>query len=170
MDRCEWGFCTASLSGKGCVMLISWLRHLYAALRGGTPGFSAAESRVLSFVLDSLTEPDRSTLTAQIGAVALVQRQHPGRLVVAYYRNPKTVPPLPYPGYEYCLAKVKYMSRGQVRTTSLVLHDGRFMTFERSVPELEGDIESLVAVEMHPGTQPSVAADIDHVEHTSNAG
>lgn len=62
------------------------------------------------------------------------------------------------------------MSRGRVRTTSLVLHDGRFMTFERSVPELEGDIESLVAVEMHPGTQPSVAEDIDRVEHARDAG
>ena len=151
-------------------MLNGWLRHLYAALQGGTPGFSAAESRVLSFVLDGLAEPDRSTLTAQIGAVALVQRQHPGRLVVAYYRRPETVPPLPYPGYEYCLAKVKYMSRDRARTTSLVLHDGRFMTFERNVPELESDIESLVAVEMHPGTRSSVAEEIDRAEHASNAG
>jgi hypothetical protein len=151
-------------------VLNGWLRHLYAALRGGTPGFSAAESRVLSFVLEGMAEPDRSTLTAQIGAVALVQRQHPGRLVVAYYRRPNTVPTLPYAGYEYCLAKVKYMSRGRARTTSLVLHDGRFMTFERNVPELERDIESLVAVEMHPGIQPTVADEIDHAEHASTAG
>jgi len=151
-------------------VLKGWLRHLYAMLRGGTPGFSAAESRVLSFVLDGLAEPDRSTLTAQIAAVALVQRQHPGGLVVAYYRRPDIVPALPYPGYEYCFAKVKYISRGRARTTSLVLHDGRFMTFERNVPELESDIESLVAVEMHPGIQPSVAEEIDHAEHASTAG
>lgn len=154
---------------QGGVVLNGWLRHLYAALRGGTPGFNAAESKVLSFVLGGLAEPDRSILRAQISAVALVQRQHPGRLVVVYYRRPNTVPALPYPEYEHCLAKVKYVSRGRARTTSLVLHDGRFMSFERNVPELESDIESLVAVEMHPEIQPSVAEEIDHAEHASTA-
>jgi hypothetical protein len=149
-------------------VLNSWFRHLYARARGGTAGFNEAEMSILSFVLARLSEPDRTTLAAQIQAVDLVQRQQPGRLVVAYYRRRERVAVLPYSEYEYCLAKVKYLNRGKARTTSLVLHDGRFMSFERNVPESEEAIESLLSVEFHPGASPSVAKEIDRVEHAND--
>jgi hypothetical protein len=153
----------------GGSVLAEWLRHLYARFRGGTASFNGAEKRILTAVLEQMPEPDRSTLEAQIRVVALVQRQHPGRLVVAYYRHPDRVPPLPYPGYEYCLAKVKFKTGAKARTTALVLHNGRFMSFERNVPRFEDEIESLVGVQMHPGQFRAVADQIDQSEHAGNA-
>ena len=135
------------------------------ALHGGTQSFNDAEIKILSFVLESLPENDKEILAAQIRAVSLVQRQHPGRMVVAYYRKSKNVVQLPYLGYEHCLAKVTYKSSGKAKTTALVLHDGRFMTFERNVPKTISDIESLVRVDLHPDGFSGVAEEIDAEEH-----
>jgi hypothetical protein len=141
------------------------LERLSGFLFGGTRGFNAAEARVLSFLSEALPAQERQTLARQLGAVRKVQRQNPGRLVVAYYRKGDDVPRLPYPGYAYCLAHVTYMSRGHPRTTSLVLHDGRFMSFERNVPQQLSDIEAPCSVVLHPKGFESVAAEIDAEEH-----
>lgn len=146
-------------------MLNNFFDFLYVALRGGTRRFNDAEKQLLSFVLESLPENDKQVLSAQISAVSLVQRQHPGRLVVAFYRKPKNVVQLPYLGYEHCLAKVTYKSSGKSKTTALVLHDGRFMSFERNVPETMCDIESLVKVALHPSGYSNVAEEINAEEH-----
>ena len=146
-------------------MLRNFGRSLRAWLRGGTAGFNEAESRLLQSLLDALPQPDKSILSAQLAAVTLVQRQHPGRLVVAYYPMPERVPVLPYPGYEYCLANLRYRSKGKVRKTSIMLHDGRFMSFERKVPRSPEEIEALVEVELHPGRSGHIASDIDREEH-----
>lgn len=133
--------------------------------RGGSRDFNEAEKRLLEFLMDALPASDREVLSRQLCSIRLVQRQHPGRLVVAYYKNQQDVPPLPYPGYEYCLAKVSYQSRGRTKATSLVLHNGRFMSFERNVPETLSDIESLGKVILHPEGYRGVASEIDNEEH-----
>jgi hypothetical protein len=138
---------------------------ILAFLRGGTRGFNDAERKLLSFVLNVLPERDKSVLSTQLSSVSLVQRQHPGRLVVAYYRKPNRVPQLPYPGYEYCLANVSYKSGGKTKTTTLTLHDGRLMTFERDVPQATSEIESLVKVTLHPSGHKSVIEELDAEEH-----
>lgn len=134
-------------------------------LFGGTRGFNEAEGRLLSFLVDALPAQDRDILSRQLMAVRKVQRQHPGRLVVAYYKKGDDVPQLPYLGYEHCLANVTYKSGGRTKTTSLVLHNGRFMTFERNVPQRISDIEALGAVVLHPSGFKSVAPEIDAQEH-----
>lgn len=134
-------------------------------LLGGTRGFNEAEKRLLSFLADALPAQDRDILSRQLMAVRKVQRQHPGRLVVAYYKKGGDVPQLPYPGYEHCLANITYKSAGRTKTTSLVLHDGRFMTFERNVPRSLSDIEALGAVVLHPRGFKSVTPEIDAQEH-----
>jgi len=126
--------------------------------------FNEAEELLLSFLIDALPAKDRDILSHQLMAVRKVQRQHPGWLVVAYYKKGGDVPQLPYLGCERCLANVTYKSGGRTKTTSLVLHDGRFMTFERNVPQSLSDIEALVAVSLHPGDFKSVAAEIDAQE------
>ena len=134
-------------------------------LFGGTRGFNDAEARLLSFLMDSLPARDRDILACQLMSVRKVQRQNPGRLVAVYYRNSDEVPQLPYLGYEYCLANITYKSCGRSRTTSIVLHDGRLMTFERHVPTTLSDIETLSSVALHPGGFTTVAPDIDAEEH-----
>lgn len=141
------------------------LTRIAEFLFGGTRSFNDAEARLLSFLVDALPTRDREILLCQINSVGKVQRQHPGRLVAAYYKPGREVPRLPYPGDEYCLANVTYKSGARTRTTSLVLHDGRFMSFERSVPRSLSEISSLVAVVLHPGGFKTVARDIDGEEH-----
>lgn len=146
-------------------MLKHLLDSVRAALRGGTRSFNPAETQMLSHVLMALPEVERSTLRRQMDAVSLVQRQHPGHLVVAFYPPAIDVATLPYPGYEYCLAKVTYRSRGRKRITAVVLHNGRLMSLERNVPIVEADIEPPVAVILHPRQRSSVATQIDAEEH-----
>lgn len=134
-------------------------------LFGGTRGFNEAETRLLSLLMDALPAQERDILARQLRSVRKVQRQNPGRLVAAYYKRGDEIPRLPYPGYEYCLANITYLSGGRARTTSLVLHDGRFMTFERNVPQRLSDIETLGSVVLHPKGFKSVAPEIDAQEH-----
>ena len=147
-------------------MLRELLHSIRASIRGGTPSFTRAEEQLLSHVLAALPEDERSALRAQIDAVSLVQRQHVGRLVVAFYPKSKDVARLPYPGYDHCLAKVTYRFKGKKKTTAVVLHDGRLMSLEGNVPIAEGDIEPPVAVTLHPGKRSGVAIDIDAEEHS----
>jgi hypothetical protein len=149
----------------GDLMLKYLLDSVRAALRGGTRSFSPAEEQVLSHVLMALPEGERSTLRSQIGAISLVQRQHPGRLVVAFYPQGIDVATLPYPGYEHCLAKVTYRSHGKKRITAVVLHNGRLMSLELHVPIVEADIEPPVVVTLHPRQGSTVATEIDAEEH-----
>lgn len=145
---------------------ISMFKEILAFFRGGTSSFNDAEKKLLSFVLEALPENDRAVLSTQINSVSLVQRQHPRRLVVAYYKKPETVVQLPYSEYEYCLANITYKARGKAKTTAIVLHNGRLMTFERNVPQVSSDIESLVKVVLHPTNHKSVADEINAEEHT----
>jgi hypothetical protein len=146
-------------------MLRALLASIRAALRGGTRGFNPAETQLLSLVLEALPEDERRILRAQIDAISHVQRQHPGRLVVAFYAKSSQVEPLPYPGYEYCLARVTYRTSGTKRTTAVVLHDGRLMSLERNVPTAEEEIGLPVHVTLHPGRPSPMAAEIDREEH-----
>ena len=132
---------------------------------GGTRGFNEAETRLISSLIDALPAQDREVLARQLTLIHKVQRSNPGRLVAAYYKRGVDVPQLPYLGYEYCLANVTYRSEGRARTTSLVLHNGRFMTFERNVPKTASEIESVDAVVLHPRGFKSVAPEIDGQEH-----
>lgn len=141
------------------------LAHLSEFFFGGTCGFNDAEARIIAFVADSLPVEEGLVLRHQVKAVRKVQRQSPGRLVVAFYKERDSVPPLPYPGYEHCLANVTYTSRGRSKTTSLVLHQGRFMSFERNVPQTMGDIEAIQSVTLHPKGFESIAQEIDAEEH-----
>ena len=136
--------------------------------RGGSRNFNDAEKRLLSALADALPEHEQAILFRELASVRLVQRQHPGRLVVAYYKNQQGVPQLPYRGIEYCIAKINYRSSGHTKTTYLVLHHGRFMSFERDVPRTITDIESLGNVVLHPPTYKGVAQEIDAKEHSQN--
>ncbi|GHT87054.1 hypothetical protein AGMMS49960_02390 [Betaproteobacteria bacterium] len=142
-----------------------WLAKISEFIFGGTRGFNEAENRLLSFLMDSLPAQEREILSRQLLSVRLVQRQNPGKIVVAYYKSGSEVPQLPYPGDEYCLANVTYKSGGRTKTTSLVLHNGRFMTFERNVPQSLSEIEALSSVVLHPKGFKSVAQEIDAQEH-----
>jgi hypothetical protein len=146
-------------------MLRELLHSIRAAIRGGTPAFNRAEKQLLSHVLGALPEGERHALSAQIDAVSLVQRQHAGRLVVAFYPKSADVVRLPHSGYEHCLANVTYRHKGKRKTTAVVLHDGRLMSLERNVPIAEGDIEPPVAVTLHPRGRSGVASEIDAEEH-----
>jgi len=150
-------------------MLRKILDLIRCAIHRGTCGFSDAERELLSYVLDSLSENDKKILSAQISAVSLVQRQHPGRLVVAYYRNPTEVQKLPYSGHEHHLANVTYRSKGQTKTAAVVLHEGRLMSLEHNVPTAAGDIDSLVRIQLHPKGYAGVAKEIDAEEHAESA-
>jgi hypothetical protein len=141
------------------------LTRLLDFFRAGSRDFNEAEKRLLSALGDALPAHEKEILLRQLVSVRLVQRQHPGRLVVAYYKNQEAVPQLPYPGIEYCLAKINYRSRGRNTATFLVLHYGRFMSFERNVPQTLADIESLGHAVLHPATYKGVAQEIDAEEH-----
>ncbi|MCC6074346.1 hypothetical protein ACFPTX_13720 [Pseudomonas sp. GCM10022188] len=144
------------------------LKKVIAFLRGGSSEFNDPEM-LLQATLDSLPKVEAEILAKQIEAVSIVQRQHPGRLVVAYYPKIINVPQLPYLGYEYCISKVTHKSAGKIKTTNLVLHEGRFMTFEGNVPLKEDKIESIVKVVPHPSDYNQVAEKIDTEEHGTNA-
>lgn len=141
------------------------LSRLLEFLLGGTPGLNAAEGHLLCFLLEALPPGDRGILSRQLQAIRKVQRQHPGRLVAVYYTRGHAVPKLPYPGDEYCLAAISYRSGRRTRTSSLLLHDGRFSTLERNVPTNLGQIDALVSVVLHPRGFESVAEEIDREEH-----
>lgn len=141
------------------------IKKVVAFLRGGTAGFNKPELVLLNAVIDVLPKPDADILKDQIQLVSLVQRHNPGRLAAAYYPKRARIPELPYLGYEYCLANVSYKLNGSTRTTNLVLHDGRFMTFERNVPLKNDRIDSIVKVDLHPGGYKPVAQEIDSEEH-----
>ena len=137
---------------------------------GGTRGFNEAEERLLSFLMDALPARDRRILVRQIQLVRKVQRQIPGRLVAAYYKSGVDVPRLPYPGDGHCLANITYVSDERPRTTSIVLHNGCLMTFERNVPRHLSEVEALVGLVLHPDGFESVAGDIDFQEHGEASG
>lgn len=141
------------------------LAKLSEFLFGGTRGFNDAEARILALVADSLPVDEGVVLRRQVKAVRKVQRQNPSRLVVAFYKERDSIPALPYAGYEHCLANVTYTSRGRSKTTSLVLHHGRFMSFERNVPQTMGDIEAIQSVKLHPKGFEGIAQEIDAEEH-----
>lgn len=134
-------------------------------LLGSTSGLNEAEERLLSFVLDALPAGDREILLLQLRSIRKVQRQHPGRPVGAYYGKGSDTPRLPYPGNAYCLANVSHKSGDRARTTSIVLHDGRFMTFERHVPQRLSEIDALESVALHPRGFKSVNRSINTQEH-----
>lgn len=138
-------------------------------LRGGTIGFNKPELLLLDSVIDALPKAESDILGKQVKLVSIVQRHNPGRLVAAYYPKRSYVPLLPYPGYEYCLAKVSYRLNGATRTTNVVLHDGKFMTFERNVPRKNDRIDAIVKVSLHPSGYKPVAQEIDAEEHGGNA-
>lgn len=150
-------------------MLEKTLRKVIAFLRGGTSTLNEPEMLLLQSTLKELPDQDARVFSKQIASLSLVQRQHPGRLVAVYYPKGKHVPQLPYGGYEYCLAKVSYRVNGETRTTNLVLHDGRFMTFERNVPLKSDNIKSITEVALHPDNYEPVAEEIDAEEHGENA-
>lgn len=145
------------------------IERLLAFLRGGTVGFNKPELLILDSVLDVLPKAESDILSKQVGAVSLVQRHNPGKLVAAYYPKRLRVPSLPYSGYEYCLAKVSYRSNGTTKTTNVVLHDGKLMTFERNVPQGNDHIDAIVEVYLHPNGYKPVAQEIDAEEHGGNA-
>lgn len=150
-------------------MLKAILKNAFAFLRGGLSKFNDPEILLLESTLNVLPKEEAEILQKQIEAVSVVQRQHPGRLVVAFYPKRKNVPQLPYLEDEYCISKVTYKANSKNKTTNLVLYKGRFMTFERNVP-LKGDkIESIVKVILHPHDYKPVAAEIDAEEHGENA-
>jgi len=142
---------------------------LFAFFRGGTRTFNEAEMKIISCVLDVLPETEKLILSNQVASVSLVQRQNQNRMVVAFYPKSKGAPALPYPGYEHCLAKVTYKSKGKKVTTALVLHDGRLMSLERNVPAALKDIESVVGVALHPKGFSTVTTEIDASEHGDHA-
>jgi hypothetical protein len=135
------------------------------AVTGRTKGFNAGEARLLQYLIEALPTGEKEILRSQLDAVSVVRRDQPGRMVIAYYRNPQRVPSLPYPGYEHCLAEVSYTSKGKPRKTALVLHDGRFMSFERNVSTSSEDVGGLVSVVLHPKGFSSVTREIDPEEH-----
>ncbi|WP_185232613.1 hypothetical protein [Teredinibacter franksiae] len=150
-------------------MLTNSLKKIGALLRGGLSEFNEPEKRLLEVTMNALPKEEAAIFAKQIEAVSLIQHQHPGRLVSAYYSKGINVPQLPFFGYEYCVSKVIYRVNGKNRTASLVLHEGRFMTFEGSVP-LKGDkVESIVKVVLHPAGYKPVAEEIDAGEHDKNA-
>jgi len=146
------------------------LTRLLDFIRGGSRDLNEAEKRLLSALADALPDDEKEILSRQLTSIRLVQRQHPGRLVVVYYKNQQEVPQLPYRGTEYCIAKINYRSSGQTKATYLVLHHGRFMSFERSVPRTIAEIESVGKVVLHPPTYKGVAQEIDAEEHSQNIG
>ncbi len=154
---------------RGVNVLEKTLKKVIAFMRGGTSTFNESEMLLLESTLKEFPDQDAQVFLKQIASVSLVQRQHPGRLVAVYYPKNKHVPQLPYGGYEYCLAKVSYRVNGKMKTTNLVLHDGRFMTFERNVPLKSDNIESIAKVLLHPGGYEPVAEEIDGEEHGENA-
>lgn len=144
------------------------LKNMIAFLRGGSSEFNEPEMMLLQATIDSMPKEEAEILAKQIEEVSLIQRPNPGRLVVAYYPKRSNAPQLPYFGYEYCISKVTYKSSGKIKTTNLVLHEGRFMTFERNVPLKKDKIESIIKVVLHPGGYKPVAEEIDAEEHGAN--
>jgi len=145
------------------------VKRVLAFLRGGTIGFNKPELLLLGSVIDALPKAESDILGKQVRSVSLVQRNNPGKLVAAYYPKRSCVPLLPYPGYEYCLAKVGYKFNGTTRTTNVVLHDGKFMTFERNVPRKNDRIDAIAKVSLHPSGYKPVDEEIDAEEHGGNA-
>jgi len=143
---------------------------IYEFFFGGTPGFNDAEARLLASLGDAMPAQDRDVLLQQIRLVRKVQRQHQQRLVAVYYRKNVDIPKLPYPGNEYCLANITYRYEGRPKRTSVVLHDGCLMTFERNVPRRLSEIGEPISVALHPKRFKSVAPEIDAEEHGEPVG
>jgi len=145
------------------------IERLVAFLRGGTVGFNKPELLILNSVIEALPSAEVDILGKQVRSVFLVQRPNKSTLVSAYYPKKLRVPPLPYTGYEYCLAKVSYRSKGTTKRTNVVLHDGKLMTLERNVPQGNDLIDAIKEVTLHPSGVKSVAQEIDADEHGDNA-
>lgn len=148
---------------------LAMIERVLAFLRGGTIGFNKLELILLNSVIDALPKAESDILSKQVQSVSLVQRHNPGRLVAAYYPKGSYVPLLSYSGYEYCLAKVSYRCNGTIRTTNVVLHDGKFMTLERNVPRKNDRIDAIVKVSLHSSDYKPVTQEIDAEEHGGNA-
>jgi len=140
-----------------------------AAFYGGSRSFNAGENAILDAVEAELPESEREIFSKQRGAVNLVQRQHPGKLVMAYYRKASSVPEMPYMSDEFCLAEVWHKRDKQPRKTNVVLHNGILQSLERSVPEDESDIREIVSVCLYPNSYQSLAEELDAEEHDKNA-
>ena len=142
---------------------------LNTLIYGGTSGFNIGENIILDAVYDELPESEKRIFKLQRESVKLVQRQHPGKLIMAYYGSNNNVNPLPYLGYEHCLAAVKYEFGNQKKTTNVVLHEGVLQSIERNVPKDSTDIEKIISVKLHPKKYKDIATELDAEEHGGNA-
>jgi hypothetical protein len=136
---------------------------------GGSTKFNSGEIAILTAVYNALPDNEKEIFEEQRNSVKLVQRQHPGRLVMAYYRKSANVSELPYSGYEYCLAEVKYKNSNRTKNTNVVLHDGLLQSLERAVPKDDTEIDKIINVTLHPKKYKSIADEIDAEEHSENA-
>ncbi|MBW0149547.1 hypothetical protein [Marinobacter arenosus] len=140
-----------------------------AAIHGGSRSFNSGENAILDAVEAELPESEREIFSKQRSAVNLVQRQRPGKLVVAYYGKASSVPEMPYQSYEYCLAEVWHNQGKQPRKTNVVLHNGLLQSLERSVPRSESEVREIVSVLLHPQSYQSLPEELDSEEHGNNA-
>ena len=118
---------------------------------------------------NALPENEKVIFANQRNAVRLVQRQNPGRLIMAYYRKGAKIEKLPYAGYEHCLADVRYKNENGIKKTCVVLHEGVLQSLERNVPKSLDEVAIIVSVQLHPKGYKSVADEIDAEEHGNSA-
>ena len=138
-------------------------------ISGGSSSFNSGENTILSSVYDALPENEKEIFKEQRESIKLVQRQHPGRLVMAYYRKSANTTVLPYSGYEHCLAEVKYKNNNRTKKTKVVLHEGLLQSLEGAVPKDKIEVNEIVNVTLHPKKYKSEAEVIDAEEHGNNA-
>lgn len=140
------------------------LKHVWAFLRGGTACLNPAELKLIDALIEALPHDEAKILKAQIAKIDLVQRPQAGRMTIAFYRKNLDVALFKQDGYEYCLAKLRYLSGGKKRVTSIVLHDGKFMSIERNIPLKVKDVTKVIEVILHPDDYKPVAEEIDAEE------
>ena len=136
---------------------------------GGSTKFNSGENVILTAVYNALPENEKEIFEKQRNSVKLVQRQHPRRLIMAYYRKSANITELPYSGYEYCLAEVKYKNNNRTKKTNVVLHNGVLQSLEREVPKEQTEVNEIVSVVLHPKGYKGVAEEINDEEQGENA-
>jgi hypothetical protein len=145
------------------------VRLLLRRIIHGSFGNLTSNERVILDALTAALPPDSARILAkQIAQIEIIQRSARGRMVLPFYNL--TAPPekLAVPAGEFCLARVQFTDDTHKGSVRVQTYDGHFRSLEFSRSPKDFPMLHVIAVDLHPQDQRSLADALNRAEHGTN--